>query len=300
MVLKLQVQTTILATIDDNLVMQIPFTKMHGLGNDFMVLDLVSNHVELTSEQIRQLSDRHFGIGFDQLLQVEPPSDPAVDFNYRIFNADGEEVEHCGNGARCFANFVTDKGLTKKNPISVKTMNRTLSLHTNEAGDVTVDMSRPVFDPAQIPFTTDQAATTYSRKLLINGQQQMVEFCPLSMGNPHAVITVDTLEDTAVHDIGKALGSHPDFPQGVNVGFMQVLNRSEVSLRVYERGAGETLACGTGACAAAVAGCLQGLLDDTVKVNVLGGQLIINWQQQDSPVLMTGPVNTVYEGIIQL
>ncbi len=280
--------------------MQLPFTKMHGLGNDFMVLDLVSNHVELSSEQIRKLGDRRFGIGFDQLLLIEPPSDPGVDFNYRIFNADGGEVEHCGNGARCFATFVTDKGLCHKNPIRVKTVNRTLSLQLNEDASVTVDMGKPEFTPSQLPFNTDQQANTYHRKLQINGGEQEVEFAALSLGNPHAVIIVEDLANTAVKDIGEALGSHPDFPQGVNVGFMQILSRNEVSLRVFERGCGETLACGTGACAAAVAGCLQGLLDDTVKVNLQGGQLTINWQQEDSPVLMTGPVETVYEGTIQL
>lgn len=280
--------------------MQIPFTKMHGLGNDFMVLNLVSNHIELTREQIQRLADRRFGIGFDQLLQVESSSEPGVDFNYRIFNADGEEVEHCGNGARCFATFVTDKGLTSKNPITVKTANRILVLHLNDDSDVTVDMNKPEFSPPKIPFNTESEAMSYSRKIAINGRETDVEFCALSMGNPHAVIIVEDLDNTAVKDIGGALGSHPDFPEGVNVGFMQVQGRGEIKLRVFERGSGETLACGTGACAAAVAGCLRGLLDDTVKVNLLGGQLTVGWQRDDSPVLMTGPVATVYEGTIQL
>jgi len=273
---------------------------MHGLGNDFMVLDLVSNHIKLSSEQISKLADRRFGVGFDQLLQVEPPSDPGVDFDYRIFNADGGEVEHCGNGARCFASFVTEKGLCHKNPIRVKTVNRILSLQINEDGSVTVDMGKPEFTPTLLPFNADQQATTYSRQLLINGSNQEIEFAALSVGNPHAVIIVEELDNTAVKDIGEALASHADFPQSVNVGFMQILSRNEVSLRVFERGCGETLACGTGACAAAVAGCLQGLLDDTVKVNLMGGQLTISWQQEDSPVLMTGPVETVYEETVQL
>ncbi|NQV68514.1 MAG: diaminopimelate epimerase [Pseudohongiella sp.] len=280
--------------------MQISFTKMHGLGNDLMVLNLVANSVELTAEQIRHLADRHFGVGFDQLLQVEPASDDCVDFNYRIFNADGEEVEHCGNGARCFAKFVTDKGLTNKNPIVVKTVNRTLTLHLLENGDVTVDMDKPEFDPAQIPFIADAAAMTYCGSLLINDIEQEIEFCALSMGNPHAVIIVEDIDKAAVKDIGEALGSHVDFPEGCNVGFMQILDRSNINLRVYERGAGETLACGTGACAAVAAGCLQGLLDDTVTVNLHGGQLTINWLGGDSPVLMTGPATTVYEGTIQI
>ncbi|MDP6732358.1 MAG: diaminopimelate epimerase [Gammaproteobacteria bacterium] len=280
--------------------MQIPFTKMHGLGNDFMVLDLVSNSVTLSPDQIRRLADRHFGIGFDQLLQVEPPSDPAADFDYRIFNADGEEVEHCGNGARCFASFVRQRGLSNKNPIKVKTINRLLTLHTNEQGEVSVDMGRPEFTPKEIPFNSSTTATTYTRTLKVADELSEVKFCALSMGNPHAVIIVEDLAKTAVKDIGEALGIHPDFPRGVNVGFMEILSNNEIALRVYERGAGETLACGTGACAAMVAGCLLGVLDDTVRINLQGGQLTVQWQQQDTPVVMTGPVSTVYEGTIEL
>ena len=279
--------------------MQIPFTKMHGLGNDFMVLDLVSNSVTLSPDQIRRLADRHFGIGFDQLLQVEPPSDPAADFDYRIFNADGEEVEHCGNGARCFASFVRQRGLSNKNPIKVKTINRLLTLHTNEQGEVSVDMGRPEFTPKEIPFSSSTTATTYTRTLKVAGELSEVKFCALSMGNPHAVIIVEGLAKTAVKDIGEALGNHPDFPRGVNVGFMEILSNNEIALRVYERGAGETLACGTGACAAMVAGCLLGVLDDTVRINLQGGQLTVQWQQQDTPVVMTGPVSTVYEGTFE-
>ena len=279
--------------------MQIPFTKMHGLGNDFMVLDLVSNSVTLSPDQIRRLADRHFGIGFDQLLQVEPPSDPAADFDYRIFNADGEEVEHCGNGARCFASFVRQRGLSNKNPIKVKTINRLLTLHTNEQGEVSVDMGRPEFTPKEIPFSSSTTATTYTRTLKVADELSEVKFCALSMGNPHAVIIVEDLAKTAVKDIGEALGNHPDFPRGVNVGFMEILSNNEIALRVYERGAGETLACGTGACAAMVAGCLLGVLDDTVRINLQGGQLTVQWQQQDTPVVMTGPVSTVYEGTFE-
>ena len=280
--------------------MQIPFTKMHGLGNDFIVLDLVSNFVTLTPEQIRSLSDRRFGIGFDQLLQVEPPNEAEIDFNYRIFNMNGEEVEHCGNGARCFARFVKDKGLSDKNPLVVKTLNRILTLELAENGEVTVDMDRPEFSPLSIPFNNVEQRSVYTRTLIINGVEQDIEFTALSMGNPHAVIIVENLDNTAVKDIGEALGKHTDFPEGVNVGFVQIESKNEIKLRVFERGAGETLACGTGACAAAAAGCLRGLLGDTVKVNLLGGQLTINWQQGDSPVLMTGPVKTVYEGTIEL
>ena len=280
--------------------MQIPFTKMHGLGNDFIVLDLVSNFVTLTPEQIRSLSDRRFGIGFDQLLQVEPPNEAEIDFNYRIFNMNGEEVEHCGNGARCFARFVKDKGLSDKNPLVVKTLNRILTLELAENGEVTVDMDRPVFSPLSIPFNNVEQSSVYTRTLIINSVEQDIEFTALSMGNPHAVIIVENLDNTAVKDIGEALGKHTDFPEGVNVGFVQIESKNEIKLRVFERGAGETLACGTGACAAVAAGCLRGLLGDTVKVNLLGGQLTINWQQGDSPILMTGPVKTVYEGTIEL
>ena len=280
--------------------MKISFTKMHGLGNDFMVLDLLANDIELSAAQIRKLADRHTGVGFDQLLQIEAPTDAGVDFNYRIYNSDGTEVEHCANGARCFARYVSDKGLSTKNPISVKTRNRVLSLHTNENGEVTVDMGKPEFVPAQIPFNTNVQENSYHRDLLVDGHKLQLEFSALSMGNPHAVIIVEDIENTAVKDIGEVLCAHPDFPQGVNVGYMQIVDRSKLILRVYERGVGETLACGTGACAAVVAGCLLGQLDDTVEVQLRGGQLNINWRQQDSHVLMTGPVTTVYEGSVQL
>lgn len=280
--------------------MELPFTKMHGLGNDLVVVDLVSNHVELTVEQIRLMGDRHLGIGFDQLLLIEPPSDPGVDFDYRIYNCDGAEVEHCGNGARCFATFVTEKGLTRRNPIRVKTVNRILSLEIQDDGQVTVDMAAPEFSPAAIPLIAEKQAQTYRRTIEVNGESMTVEFCALSMGNPHAVIIVEDLDKTAVKEIGTALGAHPDFPEGANIGFMQILGRDAIRLRVFERGAGETLACGTGACAAVVAGCLLGHLGDTVTVNLKGGSLRISWQQNDAPVLMTGPTTTVYEGIIRL
>ena len=280
--------------------MNIPFTKMHGLGNDFMVLDLTSNKVELSAEKIRQLSDRHFGIGFDQLLQIKSASSTDVDFDYRIFNADGDEVEHCGNGARCFAKYVHDKGLSVKNPLRVKTVNRILVLHANEDGEVTVDMGVPEFEPASIPLQTENKARLYSKNIEIDGNSQAVKFAALSMGNPHAVICVEDLANTAVKDIGEAVGNHPDFPEGVNVGFMKIISRNEINLRVYERGAGETLACGTGACAAVVAGCLLELLDATVKVNLSGGQLSVQWLQENRSVLMTGPATTVYEGTIEI
>ena len=280
--------------------MKLPFTKMHGLGNDFMVLDLTSGEIELSAEQIRRLSHRQFGIGFDQLLQIKSPSSLDVDFDYRIYNADGDEAEHCGNGARCLAKFVYDNGLSDKNPLAVKTLNRILFLDTNENGEVTVDMGSPDFEPANIPFQTDQEAQLYTLSIELAGISRDLEFVALSMGNPHAVISVEDLANTAVKDIGEAVGKHPDFPEGVNVGFMQILSHNEINLRVYERGVGETLACGTGACAAVAAGRLLEQLDNKVKVNLTGGQLTVSWQRSESPVLITGPATTVYEGTIEI
>jgi len=280
--------------------MELLFTKMHGLGNDFVVLNNLQNEVKLSAEQIARLGDRHFGVGFDQLLLVESAQEADIDFSYRIFNVDGQEVEHCGNGARCFARYVVDKGLTNKTSIKVKTVNRVLTLELGENGEVTVDMEAPVFEQQSIPFYSTDSGPVHRRELTIAGRPLQIEFCTLSMGNPHAVISVEDLSKTAVKEIGEALGAHPDFPEGCNVGFMQLHDRNTIDLRVYERGAGETLACGTGACAAVVAGCLQGLLDDTVRVNLVGGELSITWRGGDSPVLMTGPATTVYEGKIQI
>jgi diaminopimelate epimerase len=264
--------------------MDIHFTKMHGLGNDFIVLNNLHNEYQLSAEQIAVLGHRQLGVGFDQLLSVEASSEPGIDFSYRIFNQDGREVEHCGNGARCFAKYVLDKGLFDGDTLVVKT----------------VDMEAPVFAPSKIPFITGVDSILHSRRLTVSGSPVEIEFCTLSMGNPHAVIRVEEIDQTAVKEIGEALGAHPDFPEGCNVGFMQLCDRNTIALRVYERGAGETLACGTGACAAVVAGCLQGLLDDTVKVKLHGGELSITWLGIDTPVLMTGPATTVFEGKIQI
>ena len=280
--------------------MLVPFTKMQGLGNDFVILDLVTNKVQLTPGQIRQLADRHFGIGFDQLLQIEPPDSPDVDFNYRIFNADGQEVEHCGNGARCFAAFVHEHGLSDRNPIRVKTVSRILELDLHPDGQVSVDMGRPIFNPADIPLRAADQASTYQRTLEINGTSLDVEFSALSMGNPHAVLVVDDVESAPVEEVGRALGSHPDFPAGVNVSFMEINNRKQVKLRVFERGVGETLACGTGACAAVVAGRARDLLDASVVLILRGGDLTVSWPADDGSVLMTGPATTVFEGRIEL
>jgi diaminopimelate epimerase len=280
--------------------MDIHFTKMHGLGNDFIVLNNLHNEYQLSAEQIAVLSHRQLGVGFDQLLSVEAASEPGIDFSYRIFNPDGQEAEHCGNGARCFAKYVLDKGLFDGDTLVVKTVNRLLTLKIASDGSVTVDMEAPVFAPSKIPFIAGGDSKLHSRRLTVSGRPVEIEFCALSMGNPHAVIRVEEIDQTAVKEIGEALAAHPDFPEGCNVGFMQLCDRNTIALRVYERGAGETLACGTGACAAVVAGCLQGLLDDTVRVKLHGGELSITWLGIDSPVLMTGPATTVFEGKIQI
>ncbi|MGA1071998.1 MAG: diaminopimelate epimerase [Pseudohongiellaceae bacterium] len=284
--------------------MRLPFTKMHGLGNDFIVVDCVSQPRSLSSEQIALYADRQLGIGFDQLLQIEPATRPDADFRYRIFNRDGSEVEHCGNGARCFAKYVHEKGLTKKNPINVETVNRLLSLKLSDSGEVTVNMGEPDFAPASLPFASDQVASEgfgrYSCEIVTSSKPQRIEFSALSMGNPHAVIVVSDLDAVDVAGLGQALGAHSSFPKGVNVGFMQIIEDQRIRLRVFERGSGETLACGTGACAAVVSGCRQGLLSSHVEVQVRGGRLSIEWQGDGTPVLMTGPATIVYEGTLEL
>jgi len=272
------------------------FTKMHGLGNDFVVVDAVSRKVFFNKEQIERLSDRNRGVGFDQLLIVEPPLNPEMDFRYRIYNSDGTEVEHCGNGARCFARFVLEKELTNKTIINVETRKGRIQLRVLNDGQVTVDMGEPSFIPGDLPFTVDKVESLYTLRV----GEKNIDITPVSVGNPHAVHKVDSLEDDYVATIGKALESHGRFPNNVNVGFMQVLNRSEIQLRVYERGVGETQACGTGACAAVVAGIQQGWLDSNVVVHLTGGDLQIEWQGEGSPILMTGPASKVFEGQIYL
>ncbi len=272
------------------------FTKMHGLGNDFVVIDLVSQHFHLDSRMIRKLADRRFGIGCDQVLLVEPPRDPDVDFRYRIFNGDGHEVEQCGNGARCFARFVRHKKLTNKHIIRVETTNGLIELSVLARGQVQVDMGPPRLEPALIPFTTNQQSSVYT---LDSGGREL-QFGALSMGNPHAVILVDDVEHADLETVGPVLQQHPSFPRQVNVGFMQVIDRQHARLRVYERGAGETLACGSGACAAVVSGILRGQLDPQVEIELLGGKLQIEWAGGDKHVLMTGPATIVFEGQILL
>ncbi|MGD9787599.1 MAG: diaminopimelate epimerase [Sulfuricellaceae bacterium] len=274
--------------------MKLKFTKMHGLGNDFVVIDGVSQAVSLTPERVRFLADRHFGIGCDQLLLVE--SSAVADFRYRIFNADGGEVEQCGNGARCFVRFVHDQGLTAKSEIRVETLKGIIQPRLEADGQVTVDMGPPRFEPAEVPFVAEGRALTYELDLV----EETVEVSALSMGNPHAVQVVADAETAPVERQGPLIERHPRFPNRVNAGFMQVLDRHAIKLRVYERGAGETLACGTGACAAAVAGIARGLVDSPVTVHTRGGDLVIRWEGEGRPVLMTGPAVTVFEGEIDL
>ncbi len=277
--------------------MLVRFTKMHGLGNDFMVVDLVTQRIRLSEDKVRKLADRHMGVGFDQLLLVEPPANPEMDFRYRIYNADGSEVEHCGNGARCFARFVRDKRLTNKDVIAVETAKGKALLTIRADNQIEVDMGAPELLPAAIPFVADEQASTYP----VEVAGQLIQLSAVSMGNPHGVLIVDDVDQAPVETLGPALESHSRFPAKANIGFMQVISPREVKLRVYERGAGETMACGTGACAAVVAGRLRGLLEENVQVNLPGGVLHIIWKggKEDS-VMMTGPAATVFEGQVFL
>ena len=276
--------------------MILKFTKMHGAGNDFVMLDGVRQRIQLTPEQLRLLADRHFGVGCDQILLVEAAQHPEADFRYRIFNADGGEVEQCGNGARCFVRFVHDQGLTHKREIVVETMCGLITPRLEENGRITVNMGAPVFEAARIPFNTGSDAIT--QPLEVAGE--IVQITALSMGNPHAVQVVADVEQAPVITQGALIEHHPRFPKRVNAGFMQVVDRSHIKLRVYERGAGETLSCGTGACAAVVAGIRRGLLDRRVHVATRGGVLDIAWAGDGAPVLMTGPAISVFEGEITL
>jgi diaminopimelate epimerase len=276
--------------------MILKFTKMHGAGNDFVVLDGVRQRISLSPEQLRLLADRHFGVGCDQILLVENTEFPNADFRYRIFNADGGEVEQCGNGARCFVRFVHEQGLTHKREILVETKAGLISPRLEEDGRVTVNMGAPVFEAARIPFDTDSDAVM--QPLQVGGET--VQITAVSMGNPHAVQVVDDVELAPVVTQGALIERHPRFPRRVNAGYMQIQDRGHIRLRVYERGAGETLSCGTGACAAVVAGIRRGLLDSSVQVVTRGGVLNIAWAGDAAPVLMTGPAVTVYTGEINL
>lgn len=276
--------------------MKLKFSKMHGLGNDFVVIDGVRQSVSLTPEQIAFLGHRNFGVGFDQMLLVEKATTPGVDFRYRIFNADGGEVEQCGNGARCFVRFVHDQALTEKKEIRVETMRGIIGPRLEDDGNITVNMGAPVFEPAQIPF--DSTSMEIIQPITVGDVE--VGITAVSMGNPHAVQVVADVETAPVEVQGPLIERHPRFPKRVNAGFMQIVDRHSIRLRVYERGAGETLACGTGACAAVVSGISRGLLDSPVRVSTRGGDLSIAWAGKDQPVMMTGPAVTVFSGEIEL
>ncbi|MEO5342865.1 MAG: diaminopimelate epimerase [Gammaproteobacteria bacterium SHHR-1] len=276
--------------------MNLEFCKMQGLGNDFVVIDATQRPIDLSAAQIRHIADRHFGVGCDQLLLVEPARLPGTDFHYRIFNADGGEVEQCGNGARCFARFVRDQGLTDKDVIDVGTAAGPIRLYLQADGQVRVNMGAPRFAPAEIPFQAAAEGEAY--ELEVDGQRLMIG--ALSLGNPHAVLRVADLAQAEVERLGPLIEGHRRFAQRINVGFMQRHDRQHIGLRVYERGAGETLACGTGACAAAVVGIRWGLLDSPVRVSLPGGDLMISWQGNAEPVWMIGPATPVFRGAIPL
>lgn len=270
---------------------KLAFTKMHGLGNDFVVLNAISQRVDLTPEQVRWIADRRFGIGCDQVLIVEASTEPGVDFRYRIYNADGAEVQQCGNGARCFARYVRDEGLVSKDVITVRTQGGLITLRLLESGDVLVNMGVLRLNPGDVPFIASEQAVVYS--LDVGGR--VVDVTVLSVGNPHAVQVVEDVERALVLAEGPLIERHERFPEGVNAGFMQIVDRRTIRLRVYERGAGETLACGTGACAAVAAGRLRGLLDDTVEVHLRGGRLSVSWDGR-GPIWMQGSAARVYDG----
>jgi diaminopimelate epimerase len=272
------------------------FTKMHGAGNDFVVLDGVRQNIDLTPAHYRALADRHFGIGCDQILLVQAATRPDCDFRYRIFNADGGEVQQCGNGARCFVRFVHDQGLTPKREIRVETASGIIVPKLEDDGRVTVNMGPPRFEPGEIPFQAAAREVTY--RLDVAGHE--LEISAVSMGNPHAVWRVDDVNAAPVTELGPQIEHHPRFPQRVNVGFMQIVNREQIRLRVFERGSGETLACGTGACAAVVAGITRGLLASRVSVETRGGVLVIAWAGEGNPVFLTGPAVTVFHGEIEI
>ena len=276
--------------------MLVNFSKMHGLGNDFLMLDNVTQNVFLSPEQITKFADRNFGVGFDQLLVVEPPYDPDLDFHYRIYNADGSEVGQCGNGARCFAKFVRMKGLCNKHKIKVSTSTGKMNLHIERDGNISVAMPVPQFDPKKIPFNAQKVEGTY----ILRSESETVLCGVVSMGNPHCVVTVDNVQDAPVDTLGKELSIHERFPKDANVGFMEIVSPNYIKLRVYERGAEETLACGSGACAAVVVGQQQKKLAKQVTVELPGGKLRIFWQGPGHPVKMSGPATHVFDGQLSI
>jgi len=276
--------------------MALRFTKMHGLGNDFVVIDAVRQKVTVDAERCRFLADRRFGVGCDQVLLVEPPRGTGTDFYYRIFNADGSEVEQCGNGARCFALFVREHGFTDKDEIAVGTKAGDIRLYVEKDGQVRVNMGIPVFEPARIPFVAEAEADSYQ----LSVDAETVSIGAVSMGNPHAVLQVEDVDSAPVARLGPLIERHRRFPQRVNAGFMQIVDRGHIRLRVFERGSGETLACGTGACAAVAVGRRKGALAERVRVSLPGGNLMIEWADERGPVWMTGPAVSVFEGEIDL
>ncbi|MGB0444814.1 MAG: diaminopimelate epimerase [Porticoccaceae bacterium] len=276
--------------------MQTRFTKMHGLGNDFVVLDAVRQSIRLNADIIKRIADRNLGIGCDQVLVIEPPTDRNIDFNYRIFNCDGSEVEQCGNGARCIGRYIKDQQLSGKKTLRIKTKNRVMEITTTTKNMITANMGEPSFIPADIPLDSEQQNDLYS----IDINNSSLKIAALSVGNPHAVLQVDNIDQADVETIGSLIQKHSLFPESVNVGFMQIIDRQNLALRVYERGVGETQACGSGACAAAVAAIKQGLVDKTIEIKLLGGKLTIEWQGEGQPILMTGPAETVFHGKIKL
>ncbi|KQV55542.1 diaminopimelate epimerase [Duganella sp. Root336D2] len=287
--------------------MKLKFTKMHGAGNDFVVIDAINQQIDFSPAQWQALADRRFGVGADQMLVVEKSSVPGCDFRYRIFNNDGGEVEQCGNGSRAFVKFVVEKGLTSARKITVETLAGIISPRLEDDGSITVDMGAPVLDPAQVPFDAEGLQgqpegreTLWPLVLELGGQRESVQVSVVSMGNPHAVQVVADVDSAPVELVGPLIEHHPRFPKRVNAGFMQMVDRQHVKLRVFERGAGETLACGTGACAAVVAGIRRGLLDSPVRVDARGGQLSIAWAGEGQPVYLTGPAVTVFEGEITI
>jgi len=276
--------------------MLINFSKMHGLGNDFMMVDNITQNVFLSKDQIRKLADRNFGIGFDQLLMIEAPYDPDLDFHYRIFNADGSEVAQCGNGARCFARFVRMKGLTNKHKIAVSTKGGNMTLYIEKDGQISVNMGQPKLEPSRIPFKASKREATY----IFRADEHTIFSGAVSMGNPHCVVEVEDIDTAEVELLGPLLENHERFPEKANIGFMQILSREHIKLRVWERGAGETLACGSGACAAAVIGQVQNKLDPHVQVDLPGGTLQVRWHGENQTVKMTGPAEHVFDGQIAI
>tara|TARA_R110001592_G_scaffold295594_2_gene565797 strand:+ start:158141 stop:158971 length:831 start_codon:yes stop_codon:yes gene_type:complete len=276
--------------------MLLKFTKMHGAGNDFVVIDLISQRYKLRPRDVRLIADRHLGVGCDQILVVEAPTSPTTDFLYRIYNADGSEAEQCGNGARCFARFVREKKLTTKRVLTLETSSGIIELRVKSRHDVEVNMGPPEFEPAAIPFAASERAQSYP----LTVQGDTLEIGAISMGNPHAVLRVDSVDDAPVTQLGPLIEAHPDFPQKTNAGFMEIVSDHCIKLRVFERGVGETLACGTGACAAVVYGISRGWLRDLVTVELPGGKLSISWAGSGQPVIMTGPTAVVFEGSIRI